>query len=256
METIGKDSFILVYRDRKRKWLVRVSETPKLHTHLGILDCEQLIGREYGTTAVTSLNDELWILKPTIEDIVMKFARGTQIIYPKDLASIIFKCGVHAGSIVFETGTGSGCATAALAHAVMPSGRVYSYDKNEAFQKIARRNLERFGLLEFVTLRQKDVKDGIEDSGLFDAAVLDLGDPWELVKEVRRCLKPSGVMAAVAPTNNQVEALVQKMKEESFIWIDTMEVLIRHIESRPGITRPSNAMIGHTAYLIFGRKGS
>ncbi len=253
METIQKDSFILVYRDRKRKWLVRPSETPKLHTHLGILDCEQLIGKEYGISVMTTLNDELRILKPNIEDIVMKFARGTQIIYPKDLATIVFKCGVHAGSQVFEAGTGSGSATAALAYAAMPSGHIYTYDKNEEFQKIARRNLERFGLAEFVTLKLKDAKEGIEEREM-DAALLDLGDPWELVGEVRRCLKPSGMLAAITPTTNQAERLVEKMKEEGFTWVDTVEILMRHIEARLGMTRPSNSMIGHTAYLNFGRK--
>jgi tRNA (adenine57-N1/adenine58-N1)-methyltransferase len=250
---IEKDSFVLVYRDRKYKWLIRPSETPKLHTHLGILDCEQLVGKDYGISVLTSLNDELRILRPTIEDIVMKFARGTQVIYPKDLAPIVFRCGVHSGSRVFEAGTGSGSATAALAYAAMPGGHVYTYDKNEEFQRIARRNLERFGLSEFVTLKLKDAKEGIDEREM-DAALLDLGDPWELVGEVRRCLKPSGMLAAVTPTMNQAERLVEKMKEEGFIWIDTVEILMRHIEARVGMTRPSNAMIGHTAYLNFGRK--
>ena len=45
MEKIDPESFVLVYRDRRRKWLVRPSETPKLHTHLGILDLTSLVGR-------------------------------------------------------------------------------------------------------------------------------------------------------------------------------------------------------------------
>jgi tRNA (adenine57-N1/adenine58-N1)-methyltransferase len=43
------------------------------------------------------------------------------------------------------------------------------------------------------------------------------------------------------------------MKEEGFASIETVEVMMRHLEARVGMTRPSNIMIGHTAYLVFGR---
>jgi hypothetical protein len=69
METIREDSFILVYRDRRKKWLVRPVDTPKLHTHLGILDCTSLVGKPFGTVAATTMNDSVYILKPTLEDI-------------------------------------------------------------------------------------------------------------------------------------------------------------------------------------------
>ena len=119
MDVIGENTFILVYRDRRRKWIVRPSETPRLHTHLGILD---------------------------------------------------------------------------------------------------------------------------------------IGDPWEALPSFRRSLRPSGVIAAITPTTNQAERLVEKMKEERFVAVETVEILMRHLEARAGMTRPSNAMVGHTAYLTFGRK--
>jgi tRNA A58 N-methylase Trm61 len=33
-----------------------------------------------------------------------------------------------------------------------------------------------------------------------------------------------------------------------------MEVIMRGLEARPNMTRPSMRMIGHTAYLTFSRK--
>src|ERR1700722_11357727 len=190
METIKEDSFILVYRDRRKKWLVRPGDTPKLHTHLGILDCAALVGRPFGIAVNTTMNDTVYVLKPTLEDIVMKFARRTQVIYPKDLAMIIMRCGIHSGSRVFEAGTGSGAATATFAYMVAPEGRVYSYDVNPTFQEVARKNLEKFGLMGSITLKGKDAKEGIEETDL-DAALIDMGDPWELVKNVKGALAPS-----------------------------------------------------------------
>jgi tRNA (adenine57-N1/adenine58-N1)-methyltransferase catalytic subunit len=253
MDKIQADSFILVYRDHRRKWLVRPAETPKLHTHLGILDCAALVGKEYGIRVSTTMNDELVILKPTLEDIIMKFSRRTQVIYPKDIAMIMIKCGIHSGSRVFEAGTGSGAATAALAYSVAPGGQVYSYDVNEEFQAGARRNLERFGLLANVTLRYKDAKLGVEEREL-DAALLDMGDPWELVKPIREALAPSAMLSAICPTMNQAERLVQTLHDEGFVATETLELIARNIEARPGMTRPSMFMVAHTAYLVFGRK--
>ncbi|MDV3278617.1 MAG: tRNA (adenine-N1)-methyltransferase [Nitrososphaerales archaeon] len=252
METIAEDSFILVYRDRRRRWLIRPRDTPKLHTHLGILDVSGLVGKEFGVRTTTTLGDELLILKPTIEDLIMKLSRKTQVIYPKDLGLMVVKLGVHAGSRVVETGTGSGATTALLAYLVQPGGAVYTYDINPEFQENAKKNLQRLGLDGFVNFKVGDSRQGFEETGM-DAGVLDVGDPWEVVTSMKKSLKPSAPMAAVTPTTNQAEKLVEKMKEEGFAAIETVEILMRHLEARVGMTRPSNIMVGHTAYLVFGR---
>jgi len=250
---ITADSYVLVYRDRRRRWLVKPKDTPKLHTHLGILDVAALVGQEYGTTVTTTLGDELTILEPTIEDLIMKLARKTQVIYPKDLGLIALKLGVHAGSRVVETGTGSGATTALMAYLVQPTGMVFTYDLNPEFQEVAKKNIDRVGLSNFVTFKLADSRLGFGETG-FDAGILDVGDPWEVIGSMKASLKPSAPMAAITPTTNQAERLVAKMKEEGFVAIETVEILLRHLEARVGMTRPSNIMVGHTAYLTFGRK--
>ena len=253
MSKITADSYVLVYRDRRRRWLVKPKDTPKLHTHLGILDVAALVGQEYGTTVTTTLGDELTILEPTIEDLIMKLARKTQVIYPKDLGLIALKLGVHAGSRVVETGTGSGATTALMAYLVQPTGMVFTYDLNPEFQEVAKKNIDRVGLSNFVTFKLADSRLGFGETG-FDAGILDVGDPWEVIGSMKASLKPSAPMAAITPTTNQAERLVAKMKEEGFVAIETVEILLRHLEARVGMTRPSNIMVGHTAYLTFGRK--
>ena len=79
-----------------------------------------------------------------------------------------------------------------------PTGHVYSYDVNPEFQEIARKNLEKFGLMGSITLKNKDAKQGIDEKDL-DAALVDMGDPWELVPNVKKALAPSGMMAAICP---------------------------------------------------------
>jgi tRNA (adenine57-N1/adenine58-N1)-methyltransferase catalytic subunit len=255
LDLIGEDSYVLVYRDRRRRWLIRPRDTPKLHTHLGILDVTSLVGKEYGITVTTTLGDELTILRPTVEDMVMKLARKTQVIYPKDLGLIAVKLGIHSGSKVMETGTGSGATTALTAYLVQPAGMVYTYDLNPEFQDLAKKNIEKLGLSQFVTFRVGDSRLGFEEREM-DAGILDVGDPWEVVRSMRTSLKASAPMAVITPTTNQAEKLVAKMKDEGFVGIETVELLLRHLEARVGMTRPSNIMVGHTAYLTFGRRTS
>ncbi len=254
-ETISEESLILVYRDWRRRWLIRPKDTPKLHTHLGILDVSALVGKGYGITVTTTLGDALIILKPTIEDLVMKMTRKTQVVYPKDLGLIVVKLGIHSGSRVIETGTGTGATTALMAYLVQPGGMVYTYDIRPEFQEVARKNVEKLSLSKFVTFRVGDSRLGFKERGM-DAGVLDVGDPWEVISSMRKSLKPAAPMAAITPTTNQAEKLVARMIEEAFVSIETVEILMRHLEARVGMTRPSSIMVGHTAYLTFGRSTS
>jgi tRNA (adenine57-N1/adenine58-N1)-methyltransferase len=185
----------------------------------------------------------------------MKLTRRTQVIYPKDLGLIALKLGVHSGSRVVETGTGSGATTALMAYLVAPTGMVYTYDLNPEFQAVAKKNIDRLGLSKYVCFKSADSRLGFEETGM-DAGILDVGDPWEVIGSMKASLRPSAPMAAITPTTNQAERLVAKMKEEGFVSLETVEILLRHLEARVGMTRPSNVMVGHTAYLTFGRKTS
>jgi len=253
VDKITADSFVLVYRDRRRKWLVKPKDTPKLHTHLGILDVAALVGGDFGVSARTTMGDELLVLRPTIEDLVLKIARRTQVIYPKELGIMMLKLGVRAGSKVLETGTGSGATTALLAYLVHPGGRVFTYDIRPEFQEVARKNVERLGLADSVEFRTGDSRAGFDERD-FDAAVLDVGDPWEVLSAMRVALKPSAPLVVVTPTTNQAERLVAKLHEEGFGADETFELLLRQLEARVGMTRPASRMVGHTAYLTFARK--
>jgi tRNA (adenine57-N1/adenine58-N1)-methyltransferase len=53
---------------------------------------------------------------------------------------------------------------------------------------------------------------------------------------------------------NQLEKTATVLKQSGYVDVDCVEIMIRDIEAREGMTRPSMRMIGHTTYLIFGRK--
>jgi tRNA (adenine57-N1/adenine58-N1)-methyltransferase len=253
MESISEGSYVLLFHTQRKKWLTRVEKGKKMHTHLGVVDLDAAIGLEYGSCVRTNKDKDIYLLKPTVHDFIMKSERKTQIVYPKDLGYIAARTGLSNGCIVLEVGTGSGALTTFMASIVKPNGHVYTFDVRPEFMEIARKNIQKVGLDKFVTMHQADIKDGI-DLKDFDLAVVDLGDPWTVVPHVHKYLKGSGCFVSICPTMNQVEKLATALKENNFNDIECTEIIMRHIEGREGMTRPSFRMIGHTAYLVFARK--
>jgi tRNA (adenine57-N1/adenine58-N1)-methyltransferase len=250
-DRIKLGDYVLLYLDLERRWLAQVGEG-SFHTHVGVVALEALEGLEYGSPIYTSLGRRLWVLKPTVEDFVMKSERRTQIVYPKDGGLILVKAGLGPGDRVLEIGTGSGALTTIMANVVRPDGHIYTYEVRREFLEMARRNIARLGLEPYVTFHLSDAKAGVEERDV-DLCVVDIGDPWEVVGVVRKALKGGGVFVGVTPTVNQLERLVEALRSAGFVAIESVELLARKLEARAGRTRPATRMIGHTAYLTFAR---
>lgn len=250
---IQEGSYVLLFHTPRKKWLTKVAQGKKMHTHLGIIDVSATIGMEYGSVVRTTEGRVVFLIEPTLHDFIMKSERRTQIVYPKDLGFIAARTGLTNGSKVLEIGTGSGAAATFMAGIVKPDGHVYSFDVNPDFMEIAKRNLEKAGMSKYVTLHQHDPHQGVDIRDA-DVALVDLGDPWTVLDQVHDALKGSGAFVAICPTMNQIEKTAAELKRHGFADVDSVELMIRNIEAREGMTRPSMRMIGHTTYLVFARK--
>ena len=211
-----------------------------------------MISKEYGTRIASNLGIEFVALKPLLSDFVFKAQRRTQINYPKDVALIVMFSGIGPGSKLVEAGTGAGALTTALAHYVKPDGRVYSYEVRPEFTEIARRNLARAGLLDHVDLKNKDVTVGIDETEL-DAVVLDLATPWLVIPHAYLAIKGGGTIVSFSPTIDQVVKTVEAL-QSGFTDIQTVECIMRRMQTERGKTRPETLMTGHTGYITYARK--
>ena len=252
-KTIQEGSNVLLYLDKRRSYLVKAEKDKDLHTHKGFIHLSDLIGKEYGTRVKSSLNVEFVAFKPGIRDYVFKMARKTQIIYPKDIALIIMFSNIQPGSRVVEAGTGTGALTTALASYVKPIGRVYSYEIRPEFIQTAAKNLEKAGVAEYVELKNQDVTQEIQEKEV-NAVVLDLATPWLVVPHAYSALKGSGALVSFSPTIDQVVKTVEALEETGFVDIETVECLLRGMQTIKGKTRPETLMTGHTGYITYARK--
>jgi tRNA (adenine57-N1/adenine58-N1)-methyltransferase len=254
-EVIQEGSRVLFLTEKKKRYLVKVKPGIRFHTSEGYVDLSELIGKRYGTKLVSNTGSVWFALKPTIIDIVMKMPRPTQVVYPKDLGAIIILGNIRSGSRVLEAGTGSGVLTAVIASYVMPNGMVYSYDLSEEYLENARKQLDELGLLPYVKLKQGDVTVAIEERDL-DTIVLDIPTPWLAVPNAYEALSDGGTFVSLSPTIEQVVETVEALNSNGFADVTTIELLMRTLRVKKGMTRPDHIMRAHTVYITTAKKAS
>jgi tRNA (adenine57-N1/adenine58-N1)-methyltransferase len=241
----------LVGRDHKH-FILRLTPGQQLHTHRGIFEHDALIGRTLGTEVFTHRGDPFFLLQPSTDDLIREIKRNSQIIYPKDIGFILMKLSVRPGVTVVEAGTGSGGLTTVLAQAVGPTGRVISYEVREDMQNLARKNLERVGLADRITFKLRDIAEGFDETDVY-ALFLDVPNPWDYTGQAYRALQSGGFFGSLVPTANQVSELLVSMRREGFDFVEVCEVLLRYYKPVPDRLRPTDRMVAHTGFLIFGR---
>lgn len=238
---------------RHKHFIFTLTAGGEMHTHRGILKHDNLIGLPWGSQIFSHLGSPFFLLQPMLGDLLTNLPRNTQILYPKEIGFILVNMGIGPGQRVIEAGTGSGSMTIALAHTVGPEGKVISYERRPEFQNLAIKNLTRLGLEQRVEFKLKDIGDGLDDINA-DAFFLDVPNPYDYIEQVRSALKPGGFFCALIPTFNQVEKLLYSLQRNKFAFLEMCEVLLRYYKTEPSRLRPTDRMVAHTGFLVFGRR--
>lgn len=252
-KTLGYGDKVLVYVDEKRKAVVKLTPNGILGFDKGFIKHSDIVGRRVGEVVELSRGVKALLLEPLPMDYVALRRRVTQVIYPKDASLMVYLAGVQPGSRVMEAGVGTGLLTVTLARLVGDNGVVYGFDVDQECLETTRRNLELTNLSHRVVLKLHDVRNPVELRDL-DAVLYDLPDPWEALDTAWIALKVSGPIVIFVPTVNQIEKTVVAMRKKGFIDIHVYETLLREYEVREGAVRPHTRMVGHTGFIVFGRK--
>jgi tRNA (adenine57-N1/adenine58-N1)-methyltransferase catalytic subunit len=244
---------VLLVDSKQRRHLVTLAEGGSFHSHAGVIEHDALIGGDEGVTVRTTLGARLIAVRPTLSEYVLKMPRGAQVIYPKDLGPILMLADIFPGAHVLESGVGSGALTATLLRAVGPTGHVTGYELREEFADRARKNVEGFlGEGQPLSVEVRDAYEGIDDTDL-DRILLDLPEPWRIVKHAEGALRPGGIFLAYLPTIGQVARLREELAGSSFGMTDSLEVLQRHWHVDGQSVRPDHRMVAHTGFLTYAR---
>ena len=243
---------VLLIDAKKRRYLVTLEPGGEFHTHAGVVAHDDLIGQPEGSSFRSSRGATMLAIRPTLAEFVLKMPRGAQVIYPKDLGPMLMLADIFPGARVLESGVGSG----ALSMTLVRAGAVVSgYELREDFANRATKNVATFlgpEALARYTVTCRDVYEGIDETDL-DRVVLDLPEPWRVVKHAARALHRGGILVAYTPQITQAVQLRDELAGQGFGMVDTIEVLNRgwHIEGQS--VRPDHRMVAHTGFLTHAR---
>ncbi|MFX0102126.1 MAG: tRNA (adenine-N1)-methyltransferase [Candidatus Hodarchaeota archaeon] len=259
---IDNGDFVIIAKGKKHRWLIQVEEGKEFHNHFGIVYHDDLLGKEFGDIYESlSSHAQFILVKPLMHEMATKFARGTQIIYPKDIGFIILNAGIVPGSRVLEAGTGSGAMTMLIGSIVNDggSGKVISYDIVEKHHQIAKKNIIKARLSNIVDLRmgnvtERGVQEELSKEDRFDACIFDLPKPWDVVDLAHQVLKPCGVFCSFSPVIEQIKKTALKLREGKWYDVNTFELLLRAWQVKENATRPKPSMTGHTGFIVVAKK--
>lgn len=243
---------VLLIDTKKRRYLITLAAGKEFHSHSGTVAHDAVIGSPEGTTFRSSHGMYYTVIRPTLSDFVLKMPRGAQVIYPKDLGPILLLADIFPGARVLESGIGSG----ALSMAMLRAGAdIVGYELREDFAARAVKNVTGFlgeAVRDRYRVEIRDSYEGIDETDL-DRVVLDLPEPWQVVKHAARALHPGGIFLAYTPQITQAVQLRETLAESPFGMAETVEVLHRgwHIEGQS--VRPDHRMVAHTGFLTHAR---
>ena len=132
---------------------------------------------------------------------------------------------------------------------------IVGYELREEFAERAIANVRSFLGDEFAHRYRVELRncyDGIDEPAV-DRVVLDLPEPWQVVKHAERVLRPGGIFVSYTPTIVQAVHLRETLEGSRFTMAETIEVLHRswHIEGQS--VRPDHRMVAHTGFLTSAR---
>ena len=243
---------VLLIDNKKRRKLITLVAGGEFHSHAGFVRHDEVIGQPEGLLARSTRGASYRVLRPTLADFVLTMPRGAQVIYPKDLGPILMLADIFPGARVLESGVGSG----ALSMTMLRAGAVITgYELREDFAERAQANVQSFlgdEALGRYDVQLRDCYEGIDGAG-YDRVVLDLPEPWNVVKHAQGALAPGGILIAYTPSITQAVQLREMFETTDFAMAETVEVLQRgwHIEGQA--VRPDHRMVGHTGFLTHAR---
>ncbi|XP_037342913.1 tRNA (adenine(58)-N(1))-methyltransferase catalytic subunit TRMT61A [Pungitius pungitius] len=278
----------IVYLGHESMMHVKVKQGAQTQTRYGVIrHSSDLIGRRYGSKVTCSKGGWVYVLHPTPELWTVTLPHRTQILYTTDIATITMMLELKPGSVVCESGTGSGSLSHAILRSVAPTGHLHTVEFHQQRAEKAAEEFKEHGVDGLVTVRNQDVcKDGFGVSGVADAVFLDIPSPWEAVGHAKAAMKRhGGRVCSFSPCIEQVQRTCEALAEEGFEEISTLEVLLRvhdvrtvylplpdfgadvfaqaradGAETKPQTpvalktTTPPREMQGHTGYLTFATK--
>ncbi|CAL8273982.1 unnamed protein product [Merluccius merluccius] len=287
-ERIREGDVVIIYLGHESMMPVKVQAGGKTQTRYGaIRHSTDLIGQSFGSKVTCSKGGWVLVLHPTPELWTVSLPHRTQILYTTDIATITMMLELKPGSVVCESGTGSGSLSHAILRTIAPTGHLHTVEFHQQRAEKVEQEFQEHRVDHLVTVRNQDVcREGFGVAGVADAVFLDIPSPWEAVGHAHTAMKRhGGRLCSFSPCIEQVQRTCEALTERGFHDLSTLEVALRvhgvrsvglslpdfgpdagpdagetpapapvHTSVAIKTTIPPREMTGHTGYLTFATK--
>ncbi|XP_061842798.2 tRNA (adenine(58)-N(1))-methyltransferase catalytic subunit TRMT61A [Nerophis lumbriciformis] len=234
-DVIQDGDVAVVYLGHDSMTHIKVRHGAQTQTRYGaIRHSADLIGQRYGSKVTCTKGGWVYVLHPTPELWTVTLPHRTQILYTTDIAAITMLLELKPGSVVCESGTGSGSLSHAILRTVAPTGHLHTVEFHQQRAEMVAEEFREHRVDHLVTVRNQDVcKEGFGVTGVADAVFLDIPSPWEAVGHAKAAMKRhGGRVCSFSPCIEQVQKTCQALAEHGFQELTTVEVLLRSHDVR------------------------
>lgn len=249
---------------------IQIKNGATINNRLGHFSLGKAIGQPFGYLLPSDCGKrKVALLRPTPDLWTRSLPHRTQILYIADISLIIGLLRIKPGTIVLESGTGSGSMTHALAKSVGDNGHVHTFEFHLGRAEQAKIEFAEHKLDSRVTIKHRDVcKEGFPSNINADAVFLDLPEPWEVIPKLKPSLKSGSTIriCCFSPCIEQVQKTCNALRLNGYSDIEMNETLLRNVEvidsnfinkkrkateSVTLLSKYSSEARGHTSYLTF-----
>jgi len=229
---------ILIYENKETIKCITLERGKVFNNKFGSFRHENIVGQPYGTKIysekskgyITALRFLPYLWEKSI-------SRLTQILFNPDISIILTLLNINKGSVIYESGTGSGCLSVNMAQN-LESGHLYTFEFNSERAAKLKENFKRLNLDSKVTITHRDVvQKGFEvdienlhkeSDSKCDSIFIDLPSPWLIVDHAKKVLVPNGNFVSFSPCIEQIAETYKALLSKNFINLKTYECLYRN----------------------------
>ena len=254
---VSLDNTVVVLKNNNHKHLAVLKDDQEFVSQNGVIKFNDI--RDLPSIVTSSKNHEYHVYIPSFDEFILLMKRGPQIIYPKDIGSILIAGNINKDSNILEIGTGSGALTLYLNLILDKKSQLFTLDENEKNQRRAQKTIERYltsskinNVVNVNYINTKLSSFSFNDlADKVDTIITDIPEPWEffLKNQIEKDLN----WVSYLPSISQVEKIVNNLRENNFLNIKITETLNREWIIDRKIVRPKNEMVGHTGFVVSAR---
>jgi len=220
---------VILYESRDSIKFIFLEKGKVYSNHLGHYKHEDMVNKIFGERIYNMKKDKYFIIVLFMTNLWERcMIRMTQILFNPDISLIISLLNINKNSIIYESGTGSGCLSTNMVQILNGGkGHLYTFEFNKERADKLNNTFKMLGFNNSVTCINRDVvENGFQLEDIFlkensnkncDGIFIDLPTPWLVLKHVKKVLKSGGAFVSFSPCIEQVDQTMKYLKQEDFV---------------------------------------